>query len=188
MWILRTACLQLVEWARDPQTAHWTLAVNVSARQFRHSHFVDEVLGVLEETGPNPHRLKLELTETLLLDDVEDTIQRMDTLRASGLGFSLDDFGTGYSSLSYLKRLPLDQIKIDQGFVRGVLQHPSDAAIARTIIALADSLGLGVIAEGVETAEHHAFLLQHGCKAFQGYLFGRPMALDEFERRAKQAT
>ena len=113
MWILRTACLQLVEWARDPQTAHWTLAVNVSARQFRHSHFVDEVLGVLEETGANPHRLKLELTETLLLDDVEDTILRMDTLRASGLGFSLNGFGTGYSSLSYLKRLPLDQLKID---------------------------------------------------------------------------
>ena len=143
MWILRTACLQLVEWARDPQTAHWTLAVNVSARQFRHSHFVDEVLGVLEETGANPHRLKLELTETLLLDDVEDTIQRMDTLRASGLGFSLDDFGTGYSSLSYLKRLPLDQLKIDQTFVRDLLTDANDASISRTIVTLAHSLDLG---------------------------------------------
>ena len=145
MWILRTACLQLVEWARDPLTAHWTLAVNVSARQFRHSHFVDEVLGVLEETGANPHqlKLKLELTETLLLDDVEDTIQRMDTLREAGLGFSLDDFGTGYSSLSYLKRLPLDQLKIDQSFVRDLLTDANDASIARTIVTLAHSLDLG---------------------------------------------
>ena len=181
MWILRTACLQLVEWARDPQTAHWTLAVNVSARQFRHSHFVDEVLGVLEETGPNPHRLKLELTETLLLDDVEDTILRMDTLRASGLGFSLDDFGTGYSSLSFLKRLPLDQIKIDQSFVRDVLEDPNDAAIVRTILALAQSMDLQVVAEGVETAGQLGFLRLHGCGGFQGYLFGRPAPLQAWD-------
>ena len=174
VWILRTACLQLVEWARDPQTAHWTLAVNVSARQFRHSHFVDDVLGLLEETGANPHRLKLELTETLLLDDVEDTIQRMDTLRASGLGFSLDDFGTGYSSLSYLKRLPLDQLKIDQSFVRDLLTDANDASIARTIVTLAHSLDLGVIAEGVETQEQRDMLAGLGCYMWQGYLFGRP--------------
>ena len=174
MWILRTACLQLVEWARDPLTAHWTLAVNVSARQFRHSHFVDEVLGVLEETGANPHRLKLELTETLLLDDVEDTILRMDTLRASRLDFSLDDFGTGYSSLSYLKRLPLDQLKIDQSFVRDLLTDANDASIARTMVTLAHSLDLGVIAEGVETQEQRAMLASLGCHTWQGYLFGRP--------------
>ena len=178
MWILRTACLQLVEWARDPQTAHWTLAVNVSARQFRHSHFVDEVLGVLEETGANPHRLKLELTETLLLDDVEDTILRMDTLRASGLGVSLDDFGTGYSSLSYLKRLPLDQLKIDQSFVRDLLTDPNDAAIVDTIIGLSRTLGLEVIAEGVETPEQRDLLANAGCMHYQGYLFSRPLAAD----------
>ena len=173
-WILRTACLQLVEWAQDPHTAHWTLAVNVSARQFRHAHFVDEVLGLLRQTGANPQRLKLELTETLLLDDVEDTIQRMTLLRAAGLGFSLDDFGTGYSSLSYLKRLPLDQLKIDQSFVRDLLTDPNDASIARTIVNLAHSLDLGVIAEGVETREQRDLLASLGCRMWQGYLFGRP--------------
>jgi EAL domain-containing protein (putative c-di-GMP-specific phosphodiesterase class I) len=188
VWILRTACLQLVEWARDPQTAHWTLAVNVSARQFRHSHFVDEVLGVLEETGANPHRLKLELTETLLLDDVEDTILRMDTLRASGLGFSLDDFGTGYSSLSYLKRLPLDQLKIDQSFVRDLLTDANDASIARTIVTLAHSLDLGVIAEGVETQEQRDMLASLGCHTWQGYLFGRPGPADTLVQSVASAT
>lgn len=173
-WILRAACLQLVAWAQDPLTAHWTLAVNVSARQFRHGHFVEDVLGVLEETGANPRRLKLELTETLLLDDVQDTIERMDTLRTAGLGFSLDDFGTGYSSLSYLKRLPLDQLKIDQGFVRDLLTDPNDASIARTIVTLAQSLDLGVIAEGVETQEQRDMLASLGCHTWQGYLFGRP--------------
>lgn len=173
-WILRTACLQLVEWAQDPQTARWTLAVNVSARQFRHPHFVDEVLVLLEETGANPQRLKLELTETLLLDDVEDTIKRMTILRAAGLGFSLDDFGTGYSSLSYLKRLPLDQLKIDQSFVRDLLTDANDASIARTIVTLAESLDLDVVAEGVETPEQRDMLSSLGCHLWQGYLFGRP--------------
>ncbi|WP_279626859.1 EAL domain-containing protein [Acidovorax radicis] len=173
-WILRTACLQLVAWANDAHTAHWTVAVNVSARQFRHPHFVDEVLGMLEETGANPQRLKLELTETLLLDDVEETIERMTTLRALGLGFSLDDFGTGYSSLSYLKRLPLDQLKIDQSFVRDLLTNANDASIARTIVTLAQSLDLGVIAEGVETFEQRDMLASLGCHMWQGYLFGRP--------------
>ena len=188
MWILRTARLQLVEWARDPQTAHWTLAVNVSARQFRHSHFVDEVLGVLEEAGANPHRLKLELTETLLLDDVEDTILRMDARRASGLGFSLDDFGTGYSSLSYLKRLPLDQLKIDQSFVRDLLTDANDASIARTIVTLAHSLDLGVIAEGVETQEQRDMLASLGCHTWQGYLFGRPGPADALVQSVASAT
>ena len=177
-WILRTACLQLVDWAEDPRTAHWTLAVNVSARQFRHSHFVNEVLDVLDETGANPHRLKLELTETLLLDDVEDTIERMATLRAVGLRFALDDFGTGYSSLSYLKRLPLDQLKIDQSFVRDLLTDANDASIARTIVTLAQSLDLSVIAEGVETPEQRDMLASLGCHTWQGYLFGRPGPAD----------
>ena len=187
-WVMETAMRQQAQWRTDPALESLCLAINVSARQLLQEDFVERVLSLVQRTGADPTRIKLELTESLLLANVDNVIATMHALRAHGLGFSLDDFGTGYSSLSYLKRLPLDQIKIDQGFVRGVLQHPSDAAIARTIIALADSLGLGVIAEGVETAEHHAFLLQHGCKAFQGYLFGRPMALDEFERRAKQAT
>ena len=173
-WILRTACEQLVQWARSPQTAQWSVAVNVSARQFRHPDFVTDVLGVLQETGADPERLKLELTETVLLDDVEDTIVRMTTLRALGIRFSLDDFGTGYSSLGYLKRLPLDQLKIDQGFVRDLLTDANDASIARTIVTLAHSLDLGVIAEGVETAEQRDMLASLGCYLWQGYLFGRP--------------
>ncbi|MFN4120251.1 EAL domain-containing protein [Acidovorax sp.] len=187
-WILRTACQQLVEWAQDPLTAHWTLAVNVSARQFRHPHFVDEVLGLLEETGANPRRLKLELTETLLLDDVEDTIERMTTLRALGLGFSLDDFGTGYSSLAYLKRLPLTQLKIDQGFVRELLTDANDATIARTIVTLAQSLDLGVIAEGVETEAQRDMLASLGCHFWQGYLFGRPGPASALRQAAEVAA
>ncbi|CAN7308478.1 EAL domain-containing protein [Acidovorax sp. LjRoot117] len=173
-WILRTACVQLVQWAQSPVTAHWSLAVNVSARQFRHPDFVDDVLTMLEETGADPQRLKLELTETLLLDDVEDTILRMTTLRALGIRFSLDDFGTGYSSLAYLKRLPLDQLKIDQGFVRDLLTDANDASIARAIVTLAQTMELGVIAEGVETAEQRDMLASLGCHVWQGYLFGRP--------------
>jgi EAL domain-containing protein (putative c-di-GMP-specific phosphodiesterase class I) len=138
-------------------------------------------LGLLKSTGANPHRLKLELTESLLLSDVEDAVQKMGELRAVGVGFSLDDFGTGYSSLSYLKRLPLDQLKIDQSFVRDVLIDPNDAAIARTILTLAHSLDLGVVAEGVESEGQRQFLLQNGCKSFQGYLFGRPVPLDQLQ-------
>ncbi|RZJ58810.1 MAG: EAL domain-containing protein, partial [Acidovorax sp.] len=133
-----------------------------------------EVLAVLNSSGADPRKLKLELTESLLLQDVEDSIRKMQALRTLGVGFSLDDFGTGYSSLSYLKRLPLDQLKIDQSFVRDVLTDPNDATIACTIITLAHSLGLDVVAEGVETQGQHAFLLRNGCKHFQGYLFGRP--------------
>ena len=173
-WVLETACLQLAAWARAPETAGLTLSVNVSARQFRHPGFVGQVRAVLARPGVDPHRLKLELTESLLLDDVPDTIAKMTALKALGLGFSLDDFGTGYSSLTYLKRLPLDELKIDQSFVRDVLTDPNDAAIARTIVALAHSLGLAVIAEGVETEGQREFLLASGCRAFQGYLFGRP--------------
>jgi EAL domain-containing protein (putative c-di-GMP-specific phosphodiesterase class I) len=133
----------------------------------------------LKASGANPQRLKLELTESLLVQDVEDAVRKMEDLRAVGVRFSLDDFGTGYSSLSYLKRLPLSQLKIDQSFVRDVLLDPNDAAIARTIMNLAQSLDLGVIAEGVETEGQLAFLVHHGCKAFQGYLFGRPVPVDQ---------
>ena len=185
-WVMETALRQQARWRQSPHLAHLNLAINVSARQFLQEDFVAQVLALLERTGADPARIKLELTESLLLDNVDSVIATMQVLKAQGVGFSLDDFGTGYSSLSYLKRLPLDQIKIDQGFVHDVLLDPSDAAIARSIIALADSLGLDVIAEGVETAAHHQFLLAHGCRAFQGYLFGRPMALDAFEKTAQQ--
>ena len=155
--------------------------MTVSAQAFRQPDFVEQVLAALRDAAANPHRLKLELTETLLLDDVEDTIQRMDTLRASGLGFSLDDFGTGYSSLSYLKRMPLDQLKIDQSFVRDLLTDPNDAAIVDTIIALSRSLGLEVIAEGVETPAQRDLLARAGCRLYQGYLFSRPLPPDLLE-------
>jgi diguanylate cyclase (GGDEF)-like protein/PAS domain S-box-containing protein len=181
-WVLETACAQLVAWAREPITAHLTLAVNVSAIQFRHIEFVTNVLEVLTRTGANPQKLKLELTESLLVNDMEETIVQMMRLKAQGLTFSLDDFGTGYSSLSYLKRLPLDQLKIDQSFVRDVLIDPNDAAIARTIVALAQSLGLGVIAEGVETEAQREFLAGQGCDSYQGYLLSRPLPIGEFEQ------
>lgn len=180
-WVLETACAQLTAWSRRPELAHLTIAVNVSSRQIRQPDFVEQVLEVLKNTGANPHRLKLELTESLLLDDVEQTISKMSLLKAHGVGFSLDDFGTGYSSLSYLKRLPLDQLKIDQSFVRDVLIDPNDAAIARTIVALAQNLGLTVIAEGVETEEQRDFLSKNDCKAYQGYLFSQPIPIDLFE-------
>ncbi|APW43318.1 GGDEF domain-containing protein [Rhodoferax saidenbachensis] len=177
-WVLVTACSQLVIWAADPRTAAWTLAVNVSASQFAQADFVANVAYALQATGANPQRLKLELTESLLVHDVEDVIVKMTAIKAFGVGFSLDDFGTGYSSLSYLKRLPLDQLKIDQSFVRDLMTDASDAVIARTILALGHSLGLTVIAEGVETAGQRDFLADMGCDAFQGYFFGRPAAAD----------
>ncbi|NJM12318.1 MAG: EAL domain-containing protein [Synechococcaceae cyanobacterium SM1_2_3] len=177
-WVLETACHQLVQWAGLANMAHLTLAVNVSARQFRHPNFVEQVLAVLDRTGADPGKLKLELTESLLLDDVADAIAKMTALKDRGVGFSLDDFGTGYSSLAYLKRLPLDQLKIDQSFVRDILTDPNDAAIAKTIVALARSLGLAVIAEGVETEAQRDFLVLQNCHAFQGYLFGRPGPAD----------
>ncbi len=177
-WVLEQACAQLVAWAAQPLSRQLTIAVNVSARQFRQPEFSAQLKQLLSVSGADPHRLKLELTESLLLNDMEDAIVKMGELRAIGVSFALDDFGTGYSSLSYLKRLPLDQLKIDQSFVRDVLVDPNDAAIARTILNLAQSLELGVVAEGVETVGQRDFLLQSGCKSFQGYLFGRPVPLE----------
>ena len=180
-WVLETACTQLASWASQPALSHLTIAVNVSAHQFHQSDFVAVVQAVLERTGANPHRLKLELTESVLVTNVEDVIAKMRTLKAQGVGFSLDDFGTGYSSLAHLKRLPLDQLKIDQGFVRDILSDANDAAIAKMVIALAGSMGLDVIAEGVETVGQRDFLASQGCNAYQGYLFSRPLPVDEFE-------
>jgi EAL domain-containing protein (putative c-di-GMP-specific phosphodiesterase class I) len=151
----------------------------------REPDFVQTVLDIIERTGANPRRLKLELTESLLVDNVEDIIQKMFALKAYGVEFSLDDFGTGYSSLSYLKRLPLNQLKIDQSFVRDVLIDPNDASIAKTIVNLAQSLGLGVIAEGVETDAQRSFLADAGCHAYQGYFFCRPVAVEAFEKFAQ---
>lgn len=184
-WVLASACAQLARWRDDPMFSHLSIAVNVSPRQFHQSDFVTTVLQILGASGADPKRLKLELTEGMLVSDMEEVIEKMHALRLLGIGLSLDDFGTGYSSLSYLKRLPLDQIKIDQSFVRDILTDSNDAAIARTIIALADSLGLSIIAEGVETEEQRNFLVSEGCLAYQGYFFCRPVAIQDFELWAK---
>ncbi|MFO0749073.1 MAG: EAL domain-containing protein [Myxococcota bacterium] len=181
--VFRQACETLARWAGSSVTAELTMAVNVSARQFRAPDFVREVQTALHRTGALPQRLKIELTETILLEDVGDTRHKMMALREMGVTFSLDDFGTGYSSLAYLKRLPLDQIKIDKSFVSDMLSNSNDAVIACAVIALGKSLGLKVMAEGVETPEQWSFLLANGCEEGQGYLFARPVALAELEQR-----
>jgi diguanylate cyclase (GGDEF)-like protein/PAS domain S-box-containing protein len=180
-WVIETACRQIKTWEANANTRHLILAVNVSAKQFYQLDFVDQVLEILNQTEADPTRLKLELTESLLVDNVETIISKMTALKKKGVRFSLDDFGTGFSSLSYLKRLPLDQLKIDQSFVRDINADPNDAAIVRTVIALGQSLGLDVIAEGVETEEQKNFLAIHGCAQYQGYLFSQPVPLAEFE-------
>ncbi len=173
-WIVREACLQLVRWSKMPGLERLYLAVNVSARQFHHPNFVSDLLSVIDETGVDPRLLELELTESMLIDDVESVIVKMNQLREHGVRFSLDDFGTGYSSLNYLKRLPLDQLKIDQSFVRDLQLDANDLAIVRTILALGTSLELSVVAEGVESMVQREELIRLGCNRMQGYLFGRP--------------
>ena len=180
-WVLETACRQLAAWANQPETAHLTVAVNVSARQFVQDNFVERVLFWVEHTGANAHKLKLELTESLLVDNIDAVISKMATLQTHGIGFSLDDFGKGFSSLSYLKRLPLNQLKIDKSFVDDLLTDPGDVAIARAIITLATSMGLTVIAEGVESSDQLSLLTSMGCHDFQGYLFGKPLPVDELK-------
>ncbi len=177
-WVLHSACEQLARWAQQPECAHLTLAVNVSGRQILQADFVAQVLHTLESTGAPPQRLKLELTESLLLESPQDVITKMCALKDYGVGFSLDDFGTGYSSLAYLRQLPMDQIKIDQSFVQNIVADPRATAIVRTIVTLADSLGFSVIAEGVETEEQRQSLAANGCYAYQGYLFGRPVPIE----------
>ena len=185
-WVLHTACQQLAAWQLlqgDAQHAALELAVNVSARQFRQRDFVQQVTDVMQESGIRPHLLKLELTESLVLDNVDDTIAKMHQLRTKGVRFSVDDFGTGYSSLAYLSRLPLHQLKIDQSFVRNLGLHPNDDVIVQTIIGMAANLGLEVIAEGVETLEQKECLERYGCVLYQGYLLGRPMPIVQLEER-----
>lgn len=184
-WVLETACLQLKAWQDNISTRDLVIAVNVSAKQFQQPDFATQVLEVLTQTGADPTRLKLELTESLFVQNIETIIAKMNVLKAKGIRFSLDDFGTGFSSLSYLKRLPLDQLKIDQSFVRDILSDPNDAAIVRTIIALGHSLGLAVIAEGVETEEQRNFLAVNGCQNYQGYLFSKPVPVSDFEKLLK---
>jgi diguanylate cyclase (GGDEF)-like protein/PAS domain S-box-containing protein len=180
-WVLEQACAQLAAWAKRADRRHLSIAVNVSVRQFRDPDFVDEVMTAIANAGIAPHKLKLELTESLLADGIEVTVAKMGSLKDMGVSLSLDDFGMGYSSLSYLKRLPLDELKIDREFVKDILTDANDAAIARTIIGLAQSLGLGVIAEGIETQAQRAFLARQGCHEYQGYLFCRPLPIAQLE-------
>ena len=184
-WVLRTACAQMAVWQDEPQCSHLQLSVNVSARQFRHPDFVRQVTDVLLETGAKAHLLTLELTESLVLDNVDDAIEKMHQLRTKGVRFSVDDFGTGYSSLAYLTRLPLHQLKIDQSFVRNLGTRDTDDVIVQTIIGMGRNLDLEVIAEGVETQAQKDFLARHGCDLYQGYLLGRPMPLDAFDALMK---
>jgi diguanylate cyclase (GGDEF)-like protein/PAS domain S-box-containing protein len=182
-WVLEQACRQIVAWAGNRRNARLSIAVNISARQFRQPEFVGDVLEALARTGANPRNLGIELTESILVDDVDGLIEKMKELKEYGLRFSLDDFGTGYSSLSYLKKLPLSELKIDRSFIRDILTEESSAAIAQTIISLSRAMGLPVIAEGVETEEQRQFLTVMGCYNFQGYLFGRPLAMADFEKQ-----
>lgn len=180
-WVLETACAQLAVWAKRADMSHLKIAINVSPIQFAKADFVEQVLSTVKNTGIKPDRLKLEPTESHLLHNIEDIISKMQVLGDAGISFSLDDFGTGYSSLSYLKRLPLWQLKIDKSFVRDILTEPNDAEIAKTIVALANSLGLEVIAEGVETDSQQASLAKLGCYHYQGYLFSRSLPIKEFD-------
>jgi diguanylate cyclase (GGDEF)-like protein/PAS domain S-box-containing protein len=180
-WVLEAACEQVAAWADRELTSNLSLAVNISALQFRQPEFVEQVLSALSRTGANPKNLRIELTESMLVDDIEDVIAKMTDLRSHGLRFSLDDFGTGYSSLSYLKRLSLDRLKIDRSFVRDILADAVSGAIAQTVLSLGKAMGLSVIAEGVETEEQRIYLADLGCHSFQGYLFSRPVPLEQFE-------
>jgi EAL domain-containing protein (putative c-di-GMP-specific phosphodiesterase class I) len=185
-WVLGTACAQLVRWSKKPETAALSLSVNVSAQEFREADYVAQVLSVLERSGAKASLLKLELTESMLVNDVDDIIAKMTALKAAGVRISLDDFGTGYSSLSYLKKLPLNQLKVDQSFVREMLSSTQDEAIVRTVVLLAQKMELDVIAEGVESEEQRQFLRSIGCLAIQGYLLSRPLRIYEFNEFVHQ--
>jgi EAL domain-containing protein (putative c-di-GMP-specific phosphodiesterase class I) len=187
LWVLEVACAQLKLWEQNVLSRELTLSINISARQFRQLDFVAQVTSALQRHNINPMLLKLELTESILLENIDDTIAIMNTLKEIGIRFSLDDFGTGYSSLQYLKQLPLYQLKIDRSFVRDIAVDSSDQAIVRTVIAMARTLNLDVIAEGVETEEQRQLLLSNDCGHYQGYLFGRPVPIMQFETELRQA-
>ena len=181
LWVLDTACAALRRWADDARSRHLSMAVNVSARQFSQPDFVAQVGNALNRHGANPRLLKLELTESVLLENVDEVVAKMQALRALGVRFSLDDFGTGYASLAYLKRYPFEQLKVDRSFISDIMRNADAAAIVRAIIAMGNTLRLGVVAEGVEESAQHAYLVEHGCCQFQGYLFGKPMSFADFE-------
>jgi len=185
-WVLETACRQLARWAEREETASLTVAVNLSALQWRKPDFAEHVMEIVDRAGADPRRLELELTETMLVDDVEDVIAKMRRLKARGVRFSVDDFGTGYSSLAYLRRFPLDQLKIDYSFVRDILVDAGSKAIAQTVITLSKAMGLSVIAEGVETVEQRDLLAGLDCHLFQGFLFSRAVPAEEFERKLEE--
>ncbi len=187
-WVLEQACKQLAQWAPQPRTAGLSISVNVSVRQFRYPDFVDSVVALIKSTGIQPSKLKLELTESLLADRMDVTIAKMGTLKALGVTLSLDDFGMGYSSLAYLNRLPLNQLKIDKSFVADVSSDPRDAAISRAIIFLAQSMGLEVMAEGVETEAQMQFLAAQGCGFFQGFLFSPPLTIAQLESYIREQS
>ena len=187
-WVIATACAQLAAWAADPEMAGLRLSVNISARQLRDQRFVQQVLDAFDRSGADPTRLKFELTESVMLDDVNDTVVKMNALKERGVGFSLDDFGTGYASLAYLRRLPLDRLKIDRSFVRDMLTNARDATVARTIVELGRSLGLTVIAEGVETQAQYELLARFGCHVFQGNLFGMPAPIEALRPMARRSV
>ena len=185
-WVLETACAQLKAWEKEALTLSLVLSVNVSARQLHQADFVTQIKAAVKKYAINPTLLKLELTESMLLEDIEGIIAAMIALKEIGVQFSLDDFGTGYSSLQYLKRLPLYQLKIDQSFIRDIAIDSDDQAIVRTIMAMATSLGLNVIAEGVETEEQRHLLFNNGCTNYQGHLFGKPLPIEQFDLLLKQ--
>jgi len=181
-WVIQTACEQLVEWLRLYPQIPLHMSINVSVKQFQEPHFYNTIEAVIQQTGIRAHSVKLELTESLIVENVLETIAKIKSLRFLGMNFSLDDFGTGYSSLSYLKRLPLDELKIDQSFVHDIILDNNDAMIVKTIIEMAHNFDLDVIAEGVEDEDQFKFLHENGCALFQGYLFGKPMPAAEIER------
>ncbi|WP_237153949.1 putative bifunctional diguanylate cyclase/phosphodiesterase [Oryzibacter oryziterrae] len=181
-WVLRAACAQLAQWETRPETRHLTMAVNVSASQFRQPDFVQSVSEIVRLSGVTPSKLKLELTESMFVDNVDATVAKMNALKAIGIVWSLDDFGTGYSSLSVLNSFPLGQIKIDKSFVRDMLTNPSNMVVTEAIIELASKLNLQVIAEGVETVEQLNRLREAGCMSYQGYLFSPPLGIDAFSK------
>jgi EAL domain-containing protein (putative c-di-GMP-specific phosphodiesterase class I) len=187
-WVLRKGCETLATWATFPETAHLKLAINVSSRQLAQDNFVNQVSEIVKQSGINPLLLKLEITESMVVNNIGDTIKKMLALKKMGITFSMDDFGTGYSSLSYLQKLPLDQLKIDQSFVRNLSFDGYDSAIVKTIINLGGNLSLNIIAEGVETATQCKFLSDFGCFMFQGYFFGRPQPFDKFTKSVVSRT
>jgi EAL domain-containing protein (putative c-di-GMP-specific phosphodiesterase class I) len=186
LWVLTAACAQIKSWENDLYTQNLLLAINVSAHQFHLPDFVEQVRQVINRNDINPEKLKLELTESLVLDNIADTIIKMDELREIGVRFSMDDFGTGFSSLAYLTQLPLAQLKIDQSFIRNIDIKPTNAVIVQTIIGMGNNLSMAVIAEGVETEAQRAFLEKHGCTLYQGYLFSKPVPIEQFEELLKK--